>query len=57
MVEYQKMYTIMFNAASDAICILQSHFDSHHYDLIECAAILAHAQMKCEDIYISSEHE
>ena len=57
MVDYKKMYTIMFNAASDAINILQTHFDSKEYDLIDCAVILANAQTKCEEIYISSEDE
>ena len=57
MVDYKKMYTIMFNAASDAINILQKHFDSKQYDLIDCAVLLANAQTECEEIYISSTEE
>ena len=50
MPDYQKMYSIMFNAATDAIEALQRYYLSD--DLLEAMVKLINAQKQCEEIYI-----
>lgn len=50
MPDYKKMYSIMFNAATDAIDVLQRYHLSD--DLLEAMIKLMEAQRKCEEIYI-----
>ena len=50
MPDYKKMYSIMFNAATDAIDVLQRYYLSD--DLLEAMVKLMEAQRKCEEIYI-----
>lgn len=49
MPDYQKMYTMLFNAVTDAIESIQQHNSA----LAE--KILIQAQQKTEDLYISAE--
>ena len=49
MPDYQKMYTTLFNAVTDAIEEIQRH----HPALAE--KILIQAQQETEDLYISAE--
>ena len=52
MIDYKAMYSIMFNAATDAINILNAQ---HQTDVLQQALfILQTAQLKCEELYISS---
>ena len=49
MPDYQKMYTTLFNAITDAIETIRSH----NYGTAE--DILIRAQQKTEELYISAE--
>ena len=52
MVDYKSMYAMMFNAATDAINILNRQ---HQADAVQQAiSILQTAQLKCEEIYIGT---
>ncbi len=51
MPDYQKMYTCLFNAVTDAL----STIEQCSYSL--AAEILIHAQQATEEIYISSRQE
>ena len=49
MTDYQKMYTTLFNAVTDAL----EQMESQHYG--DAKATLIAAQQKAEDIYITAE--
>ena len=49
MPDYQKMYTTLFNAITDAIESIQQH------DPAVAEKILIQAQQKTEELYISTE--
>ena len=49
MPDYQKMYTTLFNAITDAIEEIQGHND------VKAKEILIRAQQKTEELYISAE--
>ena len=55
MPNYQKMYAIMFNAATDAIRILGKSNAANETDIQRCIALLSAAQIACEELYISAE--
>ena len=55
MPNYQKMYAIMFNAATDAINILNAYQDANQTDIQRCIALLSAAQIACEELYLSAE--
>ena len=51
MPDYKKMYSLIFNATTDAIREMeQGNFGN-------AKEILIHAQLKCEAIYIESDEE
>lgn len=54
MIDYQKMYATMFNAATDALEVL-SHTKGDSADIAKCIRLLSEAQCKCEELYISAE--
>ncbi len=49
MSDYQKMYTMLFNAITDAIESIQ------HHNAAMAEKILIQAQQKTEELYISAE--
>ena len=55
MVNYQKMYATMFNAATDVIHILREKSEVNRGDILQCIAILSAAQIACEEMYINAE--
>ncbi len=52
MIDYKTMYAVMFNAATDAINILNTPVQADA--LQQVISILQTAQLKCEEIYICS---
>ena len=52
MADYKAMYSLLFNAATDAVNILTA--SSQAEDLQRVIAILQNAQLKCEELYIRS---
>ena len=52
MIDYKTMYAVMFNVATDAIEILSAQY--HTEALQQVISILQTAQLKCEELYISS---
>ncbi len=52
MIDYKTMYAILFNAATDAINILTTQYKTDA--LQQSIAILQTAQLKCEELYITS---
>ena len=55
MPNYQKMYAMMFNAATDAINILTLSNAAKQTDIQRCIALLSAAQIACEELYISAD--
>ena len=51
MVNYQKLYTLLFNAYTDALEAMES------MDYERAKALLIHAQQQAEDCYIEEETE
>ena len=49
MPDYQKMYTLLFNAATDALQALEA------LDLGQTRAILVRAQQQAEEMYLEDE--
>ena len=52
MIDYKTMYAVMFNAATDTIEILNAQYQTDA--LRQVISILQTAQLKCEELYISS---
>ena len=52
MIDYKTMYAVMFNVATDAIEILSAQYQTEA--LQQVISILQTAQLKCEELYISS---
>ena len=52
MADYKTMYSLLFNAATDAVNILTAAPQAE--DLQRVIAILQTAQLKCEERYIGS---
>ena len=55
MPDYQKMYAIMFNAATDAINIMNESKNKNQTEITRCITLLSAAQIACEELYISAE--
>ena len=51
MIDYKTMYAVMFNAATDAIHILSTQYQTEA--LQQAISILQTAQLKCEELYIT----
>lgn len=52
MIDYKTMYAVMFNAATDAIEILSTQYQTDA--LQQVISILQTAQLKCEELYITA---
>ena len=55
MVDYKRMYGILFNAATDTIGILETQYPSDAMQ--QAIEILKGAQLKCEELYIAGSDD